>query len=173
MKKYLIFSFLFFSLLGTGVKFIYDSMDALKKEILDLKASNKALINKQTDIKKKTVERRKALITKKLNRAKVKLAKAPASMVPFLGAATVIGFTTYEIRELCNDIKDYKNFEESMFGEKVSEILEEEKLLCGLNVEDELLPELEKYKDSSFKWFENNYDIFSKEVSGYIEDLKK
>lgn len=79
-------------------------------------------------------------------------------MVPFAGAAVVVGFTAYEINGYCEDIKEYKKFEESLFGAIDEPPTEEEKYICGLNVDEVLLPELKKYSDLSIEWIVENYD---------------
>lgn len=63
MTKYIIIISIIVSILGASTKLIYDTVESLKKEILDLKDSNKALVKKQDKIKTKLKDRRKALIS--------------------------------------------------------------------------------------------------------------
>ena len=142
MKKSLLLSLIFISILGSATKIIYDTITSLKKEILDLRSTNKQLVKKQQNIKKKLVERRRVLISQKLDRAKRKIIKTPTTIVPIVGTFAAVGFTAYEIKEFCEDIKSYKEFEKSIFSDTDIPINEEEKLLCGLSVEEELLPNL-------------------------------
>lgn len=142
MKKSLFLSLIFISIIGIATKIIYDTITSLKKEILDLRSTNKQLVKKEQNIKKKLVERRRVLISQKLDRAKRKIIKTPSTIVPIVGTFTAVGFTAYEIKEFCEDIKAYKEFEKSIFSDTDIPINEEEKLLCGLSVEEELLPNL-------------------------------
>lgn len=164
MFKSLIF-FLILSLLSFGAKFAYDKYMLLNAQILSLKTLNSALTRKQVGIKKRLKSRRGMLVKRKLKRAKYKIARAPAGMVPFLGAGAIVGFTAYEINEYCEDIKEYKKFEESISGPLEDETTDEELLLCGLNVEESLLPELEKYGNSSKSWIVENYNDLKKRYS--------
>jgi len=173
MRKYLIIGFVVISVLGSGTKLIYETIESLKKEILDLKNVNKKLVKNQEAIKKKITDRRKTLVSQKLDRAKRKIIKAPSSMVPIVGAVAIVGFTTYEIREYCSDIQEYKDFEKSIFANVDQTITEDERLLCGLNVEEELLPELKKYSNTSVDWLKDNYNNLTIDVFKYIEELKK
>ncbi|HES59437.1 MAG: hypothetical protein JW682_04210 [Campylobacterales bacterium] len=165
-SSFLVVTVMFLSLLGaaTFLTYIYveesfqNKIAHLSQENISLKKKNTALINKQNKIRQEVRNRRKLLITKKNDRAKLKIAKAPASMVPFAGAAVVAGFTAYEINGYCEDIKEYKKFEESLFGAIDEPPTEEEKYICGLNVDEVLLPELKKYSDLSIEWIVENYD---------------
>ena len=139
--KYLITALFLLTVLGAGAKLIYDRFGDLNYEISSLKSINKNLIAKQKTLetknkenKKKMKKHRKALIAKKLNRAKLKLAKAPVSMIPMAGAAAVIAFTANDIHNYCQDVKEFKKFEASMFGALDNEVSEDEKILCGFDI---------------------------------------
>ena len=147
MRKYIFVGLFFFSIVGTGIKYAYDTISGLKNELIKVKATNKSLLQKQENIKKKIRERRNLITTKKLNKAKIKIAKAPASMVPVAGAAVVVGLTVYEIQAFCEEIKEYKKFEQSLFGDIEDTISEDEKLLCGLDIQESLINELKKYNN--------------------------
>ena len=64
---------------------------------------------------------------------------------------------------------DFKSFENSLFENTNKTISEDEKLLCGLNVEDELLPEIKKYSQASSSWLSENYEVLSKELENYLD----
>ena len=164
--KYILLISILLSIAGAGVKLVYDKFDSLQSELLSLRTTNKVLTKKNSVLKdkqrttrKKIKDRKTMLINKKLKRAKYKIAKAPVSMVPIAGAAVVVGMTAYDIRTFCEDIKEYKSFEESILGSMNDEVTENEKLLCGLNVEDTLMPELDKYKNISIEWISENYNV--------------
>lgn len=175
MKKSIFIVFFIFSSLGGAATWIYNEINNLKSEIfslkeknLVLKSKNKKLVSKQNEINKKIKERRKTLETKKITRAKHKLAKASVGVLPFIGTAAVVGLTYDELQGYCQDIKEYKKFEESIFGTISDTQSEEEKALCGYDynaVENIVLKDIESYKNQSSQWFDSQYDSWQKTIT--------
>ena len=178
MVKYFIIVSLLLSIFSAGIKFIYDKFNSLNYELTILKAKNKKLISKQKDTykknksnKKKMREHRKALISKKLKRAKLKLAKAPASMLPFAGATAIVAFTVNDLHNYCQDIKEFKKVEALIFGPLDNEISEDEKVLCGFDVKKELLPAIKSYSKDSTNWIIEEYNIIIDDTNKKIDEL--
>ena len=138
-----------------------------KRKLLSKQQANE---NKKNKNKKRAKKHRKALIAKKLNRAKLKLAKAPASMVPVAGVAAVVAFTANDIHNYCLDIKEFRELEVSLFGSTDDEISEDEKILCGYDVEKELLPVLKSYSDDSTEWIVDGYNSIIEEAEQLIDE---
>ena len=174
MRKTILIVFLL-SILATGVKFVYDEITKLKSELLslnnvkmklnrenaNLKNRNGVLTKKQKLIQDRIRDRRVSVAQKKLNRAKEKLAKASVGAIPFVGTAAVLTLTYSEIEDYCKDIKEYKQFEQSLFNTFDNTISDEEKVLCGYDYETVkgiVFKDLEKYKNKSADWIKNQYD---------------
>ena len=155
---------LLMSIFITVTSYLYSMFSSMSMELMKLKSvnknlvsKNKQLVSKQNSIKKKLKNRRILLTKHKLKKAKYRLAKAPIKMIPFLGATAIVTFTAIDIRDYCNDIKNYKDFENSLFTTFDNNLTEDEKLLCGLNVEDYLKDDLKKYSTVSKEWVNEYY----------------
>ena len=135
MKKTIVIASISYSILGAGANFLYDKYTQLTSQISNLQTKNNALTKKQKEIKKKISQRKKELYSQKLSRAKKKLAKATTSAIPFIGTASVVGTTYWEMENYCNDIKEFKKFEESILGEYNHTVSQEERVLCGYDYE--------------------------------------
>lgn len=162
MKKYLIsVLLLFLLLLGTGAKLLYDKFSALNNEIISLKSKNKKLVTEKKSLetknnnnKKRMRKHRNALIVKKKKRAQLKIYKAPLGTIPFIGAAAVAGLVANDIHNSCEDIKEFKELEESMFGTFDHNVSEDEKFVCGYDIYNELLPALENSQKDFSEWID-------------------
>ena len=182
MKKTIIITSIIFSIIGTGANFVYDKFTQLTSQISNLKTINKnlqtknnALTKKQEDIKKKISQRKKELNKRKLSRAKKKLGKATVSAIPFVGTASVVGVTYWEIQNYCNDIKEFKKFEESIFGEYDQIISEEEKGLCGYDyetIENIVLKDLNEFEIDTKNWASKTYDQWSNNLDSELNRIK-
>lgn len=129
MIKYFVVVSLTLSLLTGIVKYSFESLNALKLQNIHLKVKNKALAKKNLNIKQKVKQRNKHLISQKIKRIKQKLAKASATAIPIVGNVASISITAYEVQQLCNDLKEYKEFEKDLFEEDISK--EESLDICG------------------------------------------
>ena len=158
MFKSIIITITLLASLVSGAKYIYDKLTSLQLQVSTLKSKNKVLANKHSNIKNKIKQRRSTLVSTKLNRAKNKILKAPSKIIPFAGAFATVAYTTLEIEQYCEDIEEYKRFEKSLFGTSDNNITNDEKLLCGIDVENHLKKELDKYKYDSNMWIEKQYD---------------
>lgn len=178
MKKTVIITSIFFTIVSFGANFIYDKFAQLNTQISDLKAVNKnlkiknnTLANKQKEIKNKISQRKKELFQKKLNRAKKKLAKATTSAIPFVGTASVIGVTYWEMQNYCNDIKEFKKFEESIFGINEESISEEEKALCGYDyqtIEKIVFKDINMLKEDTQSWAFKTYEEWKYKINSEL-----
>ena len=158
MIKYIIITISILASIGSGAKYIYDKFSSLQLQVKNLQSKNKILRKKQSNIKRKIKHRRTTMVSTKLKRAKRKIAKAPLKMIPYAGAVATVTFTALEIKEFCEDIKDYKNFEKSLFGVVDNSISDDEKLLCGIDAKKQLEKELHKYKNNSTIWVNEKID---------------
>lgn len=183
MKKMFVIVSVIFSIVGVGANFIYDKFGQLNSQIANLKMANKTLktknnvlTKKQKDIKSKISQRRKELFQKKLSRAKNKLGKATTSAVPFIGTASVVGMTYWEMENYCNDIKEFKRFEESIFGTKDESISDEEKALCGYDyetIENIVLKDINEFETDTMNWASKTYNQWSNVLENELMELKK
>ena len=148
----------------------YDAFTLLKNEV-------KVMKNREASIKKKIKDRKKSLISKTLTRTKTKIAKASIAAVPFIGTTMVIGLTHSEIQDYCNDIKEYKEFEKSLFGDSDDSFTEEENAICGYDynsIKNIVSKDAEEYKNSVIKNLDNYTVKSSKWLSNkYIEVSNK
>jgi len=154
----------------------------LKNNNSKLENSNKSLTNNNKNFQKKNnklLAQRKAFkkqfltyrenYTKSLvSRAKKKIASAPAKAIPLVGTAAIIGLTVYEVNSVCKDMDDLDKLEKNMFGESSdinSSLKAERKAVCELDIENSLMPLVEKRYDESVNWFKekskNSQDWFS------------
>lgn len=182
MKKTIIVTSILVSILGFGANFIYDKFTQLNSQISNLKTSNKnlkaenkTLTKTQRDTKKIISKRKKELFKKKLDRAKKKLTKATTSAIPFIGTVSVVGMTYWEMENYCNDIKEFKKFEESFFGKNDEAISEEEKALCGYDyetIEKIVLKDLNKFETETKSWASETYDDWSNKLDNELNKLK-
>ncbi len=135
-------------------------INKMKQEKRRLKKKLQVMETRHKHIKSQLSKRRKEKAKRTIARIEQKMAKAPASMLPWLGAAVVVGTTTYEINELCTDIKQDKAFEAELFNEAVSVQPQSEKI-CGMDVEKELMLTLEEQLGDSKQWIIESYDDIS------------
>jgi hypothetical protein len=154
MLKYIFITTSILLSLGSGAKYLYDKFSSLQLQVKNLKANNLSLKKKQATIKTKIRQRRTNLVSTKLKRAKRKIAKAPLKMIPYAGAVATATFTALEIKEFCEDIKEYKSFEKSLFSNISNHITDDEKLLCGMDIKKQLSSEVDNYKKQSSQWID-------------------
>jgi len=100
-----------------------------------LTRKNKKLITKQNQIKQKLQDRRVNLAKSKLSKAKYKLGKAAVGVIPFIGTGAIVALTYEEIKAYCDDINEFKQFEKSIFEDTKDSKLDEEKIICGYDIE--------------------------------------
>ena len=175
MKKTIIITSILISILGFGANFIYDKFTQLNTEISGLKTKNNTLTEKQKEIKKKISQRKKELFKQKLNRAKKNLAKATASAIPFVGTASVVGMTYWQMKNYCNDIREFNKFEESVFGEINEPMSEEEKALCGYDyetIEKIVLKDLNDIEVDTKDWASKTYNEWSNNFNIELNKIK-
>jgi len=147
MPKFLVAALVLLSVIGTGGKLIYDEMVTLKRMNAKLVAKQKSYETKTKNNKKRMQKHRKALISKKLARAKFKLANAPLKMIPFVGTTAIVAATANDIHNYCQDIKEFKAFEVTLFGSLDDNVTKDEEQLCGFDIGEDLLPLLENYTE--------------------------
>lgn len=109
----------------------------LNKNQKKLKAKNISLVSQQQKTKQLVRDHRSKVTTRSIERASKKMAKAGASMIPIAGIAIVAAATADDIQDLCSDIEDVRNLEQSLNGETVSAANEEQKY-CHESMADEL-----------------------------------
>ena len=182
MKKTIVIVSIIFSIAAAGANFVYDKFTQLTSQISNLKTINKnlqtknnALTKKQKDIKNKISQRKKELYSQKLSRAKKKLGKATVSAIPFIGTASVVGMTYWEMQNYCNDIKEFKKFEESIFGEYDQTISVEEKAICGYDyetIENIVLKDLNEFEADTKNWASKTYDQWNNNLDSELNRIK-
>lgn len=182
MKKIFFFITILFTIISFGANFVYDRFSRLNSQISNLKTANKtlktknkSLIKKQKNIKSKMSQRKKELFKKKLSRAKKKIAKATTSAIPFIGTASVVGMTYWEMENYCNDIKEFKKFEESIFGKNDESISEEEKALCGYDyqtIKNIVLKDLNEVEIDTKDWTFKTYEQLSNKWNVELNKIK-
>ena len=116
MKKYLI-HFLLSSLFVTG-GLGYQSYLSYQQKILSLSSKLDMMKYKNKVFKQKVKKFRIGFIKKSVFRMKKKVASIPAKAIPFIGGATVLAMTAYEIKEICEDIENLYSLEESLTKEE-------------------------------------------------------
>ncbi|MBL6970148.1 MAG: hypothetical protein ISR68_01985 [Campylobacterales bacterium] len=144
MTRYLIY-FLITTIIGMGVvlKNTFDHLDFLdtkfqiqKKTANNLHKKNKTLISQKRQIRHRISQEKKNIVQKHINRTKNKIASAPAKMVPFVGAGLVIAMTAYDIQESCEDIQEFKKFEQDICGLSSHSMEKNTNDICGLSFDD-------------------------------------
>jgi len=91
-------------------------------------------------------------------------------MIPVAGATAVVAFTANDIHNYCQDVKEFKELERSLFGTSDNEISEDEKMLCGYDVEKELLPSIKSYSADSTEWIVNGYNNIINDAEELINE---
>jgi DNA repair exonuclease SbcCD ATPase subunit len=129
---------------------------ALTSDLNTMKAEEKSSTAEKRKNKMKIRSHRQALIAKKLKRAKLKLAKVPAELILGTGVTTA-AFTANDIHDYCQDVKEFRELEASLYGASEDEISEDEKKLCEYDVKKEFLPVLKNYSDDSADWIKEHY----------------
>jgi len=165
VKKILLSVLLLSLLLGTGIKIFYDKCNTLTDKIDRLTSKNQALENKNnslethnTHTKEQMKNYRKALIEKKLKKAKLKLAQASIStIIPLGGSSVSAALTANDIHDYCQEVKEFKALEASISGSFDNELSEDEKRLCAYDIQEELLHALDKYPKDSEEWIKERY----------------
>ena len=147
MPKFLVAALIMLSVIGAGGKLIYDELSTLKRMNTKLVAKQKSYETKSKNNKKRMKKHLTPLISKKLPRAKFKLANAPLKMIPFVGTTAIVAATANYIHNYCQDIKEFKAFEGAMFGSLDDNVTKDEEQLCGFDIGEELLPLLENYTE--------------------------
>ncbi len=135
-------------------------INKMQQENRRLKKKLQMMEKRHKRIKSKLSKRRKEKTKRMIARIERKMAKAPASILPWLGAAVVVGTTTYEVNELCEDIKQDKAFEAELFNQELSGEPQSEKV-CGMDVEKELVATLEEQLGDSKQWIIDSYEELS------------
>lgn len=186
MKNTILIIIFVSSIVSGATKFVYDKINSLKSELLQVKKLNADLTNKnnkltakQDSIKKKLKERRSHLAKKKLSRAKYKIGKAAIGVIPFIGTGAVAALTYTEIQGYCNDIKEYKEFEKSIFENSNESLNHEEQMLCGYNkdvIEEEIYKDLNSFKNEISTVVTSQYNLLSKyfesEYNNFLKEEK-
>ncbi|PHS41073.1 MAG: hypothetical protein COB07_03515 [Sulfurovum sp.] len=158
MKKILLSVLLLSLLLGTGIKLFYDKYNTLTDEIASLRSKNQALEDNNRHTKEQMENYRNALIEKKLKKAKLKLAQASVNtIIPLGGSSLNALLTANDIRDYCQEVKEFKALEASISGSSDPELSEDEKHLCAYDIQKELLHALDKYPKDSEKWIKDQY----------------
>lgn len=172
--------------MGIGVKYFFDKsmlFDTKLKKLQHknknltannskLKKSKKQLIAKQRTIHKRMKTQRKKFTKKLLLRTEAKLASAPTKAVPLIGIPIIIGMTANDINAYCEDIKVMKEFENSLFGVVENNTTIEEEKICGMNVEKELKPIVEKQYYDSLNWVEKSSKDAMKNIQNKYNESK-
>ena len=165
MKKVLLSVLLLSLLLGTGIKLFYDKCSTLTYEINSLTSKNQVLENKNkslethnTHTKNQMKNYRNTLIEENLKKAKLKLVQASVNaLIPLGGSSVSTALTANDIHDYCQEVKEFKALEASIFGSFDNELFKDEKRLCAYDIQEELLHALDKYPKDSEKWMKERY----------------
>ncbi len=141
----------------------------LASDLNTTKARERSCTEKTRQNKKLMKSHRQALIAKKLQRAKLKLAKTAAGLLPVTGVATEVVFTANDIHDYCKDVKEFRELEVSLYGASDKEISEDEKRLCAYDAQKELLPALKNYSDDSADWIKEHYHDIKEDTDKLID----
>jgi hypothetical protein len=98
--------------------FGYNSYLSYQQKILSLTSKLAQMKYKQRVLNKKVKKFRVGFVKKSVFRMKKKVASIPAKSIPFIGTATILALTTYEIKSICMDIDDLYSLEESITSSK-------------------------------------------------------
>jgi len=131
-------------------------IESLTSDLNATKARERSCTEKTLQNKERMKSHRQALIAKKLKSAKLKLAKVPADMILGTGVTTA-AFTANDIHVYCQDVKEFRELEVSLYGASDDEISEDEKKLCAYDAQKEFLPVLKNYSDDSADWIKEHY----------------
>ncbi|MBT3280392.1 MAG: hypothetical protein HOF69_03985 [Campylobacteraceae bacterium] len=118
------------------LSFVNAKFNIQKKTANNLHKKNKALISQKNKIRTKLKDRRKHIIQKHLRRSEKKIALAPTKMIPFVGMPLIITMTAYDIKESCDDIKEFKVFEKDICNIAYDNNNDTEDDICGLNIDE-------------------------------------
>jgi len=179
------------SVLSVGY-YSFNKFNSMSKAVMALQASNtRLLVEKkglkrkisrlkleQRKIKNKIKARRFESAKKKVLRIEQKIAKAPLTMLPWVGASVVVSTTAYEVNELCKEIESDQWFEKELFNEqKIHQVQNSqaklENQLCSMDVETELQQILDKQLRDTKSWMGQSYDDFSQSSMEALSQYKE
>ena len=155
--------------LKSEVSDLAHQIGTLTSELNTTKAKERSCTEKTLQNKKRMISHRQALTAKNLQRAKLKLAKTAAGFLPVTGVATEAVFTANDIHQYCEDVKEFRELEVSLYGASEVEISEDEKRLCAYDAQKELLPALKDYSDDSADWIKEHYHDIKKDTDKLID----
>ena len=160
-----------------------NSNKSLRKNNKSFKKHNNKLLAQKKAFKKQFLTYRENYTKSLVGRAKKKIASAPAKAVPFIGTAAIVGLTVYEVNLACQDMNDLDKLEKDMFGENSdidTSLKAERKAVCELDIENGLMPLVEKQYDKSINWVQeksqNSQDWISetsKDSKEWVKDISK
>jgi len=150
-------------------KKIAKSNSQLTEKNKTIATNNKNLVNERKRFKSKIIARNRNINKRLIIRAGQKLAKAPTAMVPFAGTAVVVAITSYEIKEICDDIKEVKTFQSELFSEDI--YTQDEDIICGMDIENELKPFATEKLNNAKEWTGDNYNKIMDSSIKALNDL--
>lgn len=134
MIKLLVTVSIVLSLLAGGIKFFIEDFNSLKLHNTKLQAKNNSLIKQHNNLKEKIKNRNKHILKRKVEKIKEKVAKASTSSIPIVGNVLGVSLSVYEIKELCDEIQEYKDFESKLFPNDNENMNSKYELsICGIN----------------------------------------
>jgi len=116
MKKYIIHSIFSSIILVSGLSYNY--YISYQQKLLSLSSKLAYMKYKERKLNKKIKKFRVGFIKKSIFKMKKKVASIPAKSIPFIGTATILALTAYEIKSICKDIEDVYNLEEFITNSK-------------------------------------------------------
>jgi hypothetical protein len=135
-----------------------------------LSTKNKRLVSQRNKTKRLVKSHRVGVTKRSLKRAAKKMAKAGATMLPFAGIAIVAAATADDIHDLCTDIQEARDLEQSLYGETVSSSKEEEKY-CHEAMGEELLYMAEEARVSIARDFKISYQAMEKQAGEITNNI--
>ncbi len=146
---------------------------SLRGKNLKLNKSNQSFVSRHKKIEIKTKAHRAKFTERFMTRAKTKFATAPAKAVPFFGISVIVAMTAHEINSYCTDIEDMKKFEDEVFENNSSDKNSSKKeKLCGIDVEAELKPLMNKEYNDSLEWISKSSDSAMENIKKSYDDTK-
>lgn len=162
--------------MGVGLKITFDNsldyknkVSNLEKKNKQLKTKNDTLNKKQKKFKDKMKDRRKAIISRNIKRAEKKLASAPTKMIPLIGIPVIIGMTASDVEAYCNDIEEFKKFENDIFDYTEESLIDENKKICGMT-EEEIKKHINTQYDNVVAEVDTQSTNISNEVKKQIDE---
>lgn len=128
-------------------------------------AKNLEIEKRKNVANKLKVKKVSGQVAKRTTRAvKVNLSSMFTESLPYIGIATIIGATTYEVKAACDNMKDMDDLLKSL---DIAENSPETNYICGQEIPGE-----EKIRQSILS-SEDKYADFQQNLGGFLNDFKE